>query len=254
MTDRIESIGMKENNMTDTRALRTAIVGLLRHAAMEEEMLIVSTSHRRHEGSAERWAPLPTIAHNTEFKRQQVQRLQSILREETPPTFTEVDHGSQPVYEVYAAVDLDVAAGESRRTANDLVESLLLVSDADLTDPARHPWLRGRPLWLQTIVRGFWHPLGHVGDWYIANALQERGVALRNNAVATAEYLNAPDASRGMAWYSLACTYAAIGTLDGAVEALEHAAKLNRDFRERIATDPDLQGLRTDYRVAALIG
>jgi hypothetical protein len=57
-----------------------------------------------------------------------------------------------------------------------------------------------------------------------------------------------------MAWYSLACTYAAAGTTDGAVEALEHAAALNHDLRARIATEPDLEALRQDRRVAVLIG
>jgi len=241
-------------DMSETQALRAAIVGLLRCAAMEDELLIVSTAGHDSAGSAEHWAPVPIIAHNTEFKRQQVIRLEAVLHHQVPPKFTEIDHKCERTYRTYAEMSPAVVAEDSRRTTNDLVDALLLVPDADLTDPTRHEWLRGRPLWLQTIVRGFWHPLGHDGDWYAANAMAERGIALRRHAVATAEYLHAPDLSRGMAWFSLACTYALAGTTDEAVEALEHAAVLNEDLRARIATEPDLIALRQDRRVAALIG
>jgi hypothetical protein len=57
-----------------------------------------------------------------------------------------------------------------------------------------------------------------------------------------------------MAWYSLASRYAAAGTTDGAVEALEHTAALSHDLRARIATEPDLDAHRQDRRLAALVG
>jgi hypothetical protein len=240
--------------MTETQALRTAIVGLLRCAATEDELLLISTADSDADGSAELWAAVPTVAHNTEFKRQQVTRLEAVLHNQTPPQFPEIEHWSEHAYSAYAALSRHAVAEDSRRTTNDLVDALLLLADDDLIDPARHEWLRGRPLWLQIVVRGFWHPMGHDGDWYVAHAMADRGIALRRHAVATAEYLQAPDPSRGMAWYSLACTYATTGATDGAVAALEHAAALNHDLRERIVTEPDLEALLEDTRVVALIG
>lgn len=240
--------------MNDTRALKTAIVGLIRCAATEDEMLLVSTSDSHNVGSAQRWAPVPTVAHNTQFKREQVTRLEAVLHDEEPPESPAIDHTSEQSYRAFAELAPELVAEESRRTTDALVDSLLLLSDADLMDPSRQEWLRGRPLWLQIIVRGFWHPLGHVGDWYVANAMRERGVALRQQVVATAEYLAAPDESQGMAWYSLACTYASIGSTDDAVVALERAAALNHDLRARVATEPELEALRGDRRVAALVG
>jgi hypothetical protein len=32
-----------------------------------------------------------------------------------------------------------------------------------MTDPSRNPWLRGRQLWLQIVVRGFWRLRGKIG-------------------------------------------------------------------------------------------
>jgi hypothetical protein len=229
------------------------MVGLIRCAATEDEMLLVSTFDHEGAGSAEHWAPVPTVAHNTQFKREQVTRLEALLHHEEPPEAPAVDHTSEPTYRAFADLSPALVAEESRRTSDALVDSLLLLPDEDLLDPSRHEWLRGRALWLQIIVRGFWHPMGHVGDWYVANAMRERGIALRQQAFATAEYLHAPRESCGMAWYSLACTYAAIGMTDQGVLALQRAAALNDDLRVRAAMDPDLESLRADGRVAALI-
>ncbi len=244
----------KGSDVTDTRTLRAAIVGLIRLAAMEDELLLLSASDRDDVSDSQRWAPVPTVAHNTHFKREQVTRLEAVLHRETPPEFTAVDHTSEATYRAFAALSRALIASTSRQTTDDLVDLLLRVGDDDLVDPSRHDWLRGRPLWLQVIVRGFWHPLGHVGDWYVANGMTERGVALRRDAVAFTEYLHAPAESQGMAWFSLACTYAALGTTEEAVVALERAARLNHDLRARVATEPELAAVRQDRRVVALIG
>jgi hypothetical protein len=240
--------------MTDTRALKTAIVGLLRCAATDDETLLISTADEGDAGSAQHWAPVPTIAHNTQFKREQITRLEAVLDGATPPDFAVIDHADERTYRRFAGLSRALVAEESRRTADDLVQTLLLLPDADLIDPSAHSWLRGRPLWLQIIVRGFWHPLGHVGDWYLANSMPERAIALRQHAVATAEYVHAPDEAQGMAWYSLACTAAAVGTTEDAVVALEHATALNHDLRSRVATEPELDALLEDPRVAAVVG
>jgi hypothetical protein len=242
------------NEMTETQTLKTAIVGLIRRAAMEDELLLISTSGSDDGGDAKRWAPAPIVAHNAQFKREQVTRLEAVLHGETPPEFAAVDHTSEVTYRAFAALSPALVAETSSRTTDDLVTSLLRVPEDDLIDPSRHDWLRGRPLWLQVIVRGFWHPLGHVGDWYVANGMTERGVALRRDAVAFTEYLHAPAESQGMAWFSLACTHATVGTTEEAVVALERAATLNHDLRARVATEPELEAIREDRRVVALIG
>ena len=240
--------------MTDTQTLKTAVVGLIRRAALEDELLLISTSARDEVGDPQRWAPVPTVAHNTQFKREQVARLEAVQRHEMPPEFAAVDHTSEATYRAFAALSPARVAEASRQTTDDLIDALLRLPDDDLIDPTRHEWLRGRPLWLQIIVRGFWHPMGHIGDWYVANGMTERGVALRTDAVAFAEYLHAPAELQGMAWFSLACTYAALGTTEEAVVALERATALNHDLRARVATEPELEAVRNDRRVVALIG
>jgi tetratricopeptide (TPR) repeat protein len=230
--------------MTTGSELRSVIIGLAGLAATEERMLLVATPADE-PGSAQCWAALPLIAHNTEFKQQQISRLRAVRLGQVPPDFAETDHGSAEVYERYAAIPAGDVLSGSGQAAADLADALGGVTDEDLLDPARHPWLRGRQLWLQVIVRGFWHPMGHLGEYYLAHRQPERAVALAAQAVATAAYLRAPGQARGMACYNLACAQARRGLPDQAARTLNEAISLNPDLRANASRDPDLVILRS---------
>ncbi len=240
--------------MPDIAELRNAITGLLAYAGAEEEMLL-ATARRAPVGSGrpDCWAAIPVIAHNTEFKRQQVRRLTAVRAGDTPPEFTEIDHRSAEVYQRYADQPAGQAARESREVTAALIDGLGETSDEDLLDPARHPWLRGRQLGLQIIVRGFWHPLGHLGEFYAAHAQPDRAVALSEHVTAAAAYLDAPPAARGMAYYNLACAQAQASQADGAVGSLEQAIRLNPDLRANARRDADLDRLRGNTEFSALV-
>jgi tetratricopeptide (TPR) repeat protein len=226
-----------------TLELRAAIIGMLALAATEERILLAAAPAGE-TGSPQCWAALPVIAHNTEFKDQQVQRLRAIRLGDVPPDFAEVDHGSADVYRSYAAGPADEVASRSSLVSSQLFDALAAVGDDDLLDPSRHPWLRGRQLWLQCVVRGFWHPMGHLGEYYLGHGQQDRAVALAAHAAATASYLGLPDQARGMASYNLACAYARAGRLEQASAALRDATRLNPDVRANASRDPDLAALR----------
>lgn len=229
--------------MTATRDLRAAIIGMLALAAAEERMLLAAVPEDE-TGSPQRWAGRPVIAHNAEFKDQQVQRLGAIRRGEVPPDFAEIDHGSPEVYRGYAGVPAGEVASRSSQVSGELLDALAAVSDDDLLDPSRHPWLRGRQLWLQCVVRGFWHPMGHLGEYYLRHGQPDRAVALAAHAAATAGYLGAPDPARGMAGYNLACAQARAGQPDEAAATLREAISLNHDLRANAQRDQDLATVR----------
>ena len=125
--------------------------------------------------------------------------------------------------------------------------NLSLISDEDLRDRARNPWLKGRQLWLQIIVRGFWHPTGHLVDYYLAHSQPDRAVALAFAATRPrpAIWMRPP-------------RLAGIGALQpglrpvqdrrsrpGRCHAVEEIAiDLNPDLRANASRDPDLQALR----------
>jgi hypothetical protein len=177
--------------MSTTAQLRAVVVGLIAFAAAEEGTLLASAaSDVADPGDERRWAAVPTMAHNTEFKAQQA---------------------------------------------------------------ARHPWLNGRPLWLQIVVRGFWHPAGHVADYYLGRSRPGRAVRLQQHMLATTRYLDAPNQVAGMAAYSLACAQAVAGSTEDAARTLADAIALNPDVRANADRDPDLESLRGSGQLTAIL-
>jgi hypothetical protein len=230
---------------TESAHLRVVITGLLGFAAAEEEMLLTAAAASGEDaGDARRWAAVPTVAHNSEFKAQQAERIAAALSGRVPPAFGEIDHGSAAGYAAYAGRGAGDVVSESRQVTAALLDGVRALADEDLLDPARHPWLNGRTLWLQVIVRGFWHPTGHTGEYYLRHGQPERAVALHEHAFATARYLDAPAQARGMAAYSLACAQAQARLTDDAGRTLAEAITLNPDVRVNASRDPDLAPLR----------
>jgi len=223
--------------------VRRAIAGLIGLAAAEEQRL-AATAGPAEPGSPHCWAALPVIAHNTTFRQQQVTRLRAVRADATPPEFADVDHESAELYAELSVKPADVVAAAAWTSAGDLLAELMQAHDEDLLDPARNPWLRGRQLWLQVIVRGFWHPAGHLGDYYARHGQAGQAVALAEHALAAADYLGAPAQARGMASYSLACARAAAGQTAAAAAAVQAAVALNADLRANAARDPDLAVVR----------
>lgn len=239
-----------------TAALRAVITGLLGFAAAEEEVLIAAAAASPEEAEnsgPHRWAAVPLLAHITEFKSQQSERIRALLAGHTPPDFGDIDHSSASVYASYAAQPAELVLGDSRLAYACLVDGVRALADPDLLDPSRHPWLRGRTLWLQIIVRGFWHPTGHIADYYISHGRADRAVALQAHALATARYLDAPDMAVGMASYSLACAQCLAGMDSSAAETLASAISLNPDVRANAERDPDLALLRDSGQLARIL-
>jgi len=239
--------------MTDVPALRAAIAGLTSFAVGQEQV-VLAAAPQGEQGDPSCWAALPLVAHNTEFRRQQVQRLRAIRSGQAPPEFAEVDHRSPGLYAELSAQPADAVGRDSWRVSGELIEEVALVSQADLLDPSRNPWLRGRQLWLQLIVRGFWHPAGHLGGYYLSHGQAARAVTLAEQAAQAAAVLAAPDSARGMASYNLACAQAGAGLLDEAAATVAEAVALNPDVRANVARDTDLAAVRERGLLTVLLG
>lgn len=226
--------------------LRRAVAGLLSFAAAEEQALLAADGFGPGSdgGSPDRWAAVPLVAHNNQFKEQQAERIRCLLERRVPPAYGEIDHSSEQVYQGYRSQPRDAVLAACREISARLIDGTWVLPDEDLLDPARHAWLNGRLLWLQIVVRGFWHPTGHLGDYYLARDQAGRAVAMQAQALATARYLGAPAAAAGMAAYNLACAQARAGQPDQAARTLAEAIAANPDLRANADRDPDLEVLR----------
>jgi hypothetical protein len=232
--------------------LRAAVAGLVGFAAVEEQVLLTAAPAGER-GTPDRWPAVAVIAHNTEFRQQQVSRLKAVAKDQVPPEFAEIDHASAEIYRGYAGHAPADAAADAWDSTGALLAALASVSDQDLTDPGRNPWLRGRQLWLQVVVRGFWHPTGHLGEYYLSHGQPERalGLATRGGAAATA--FSSPAPARGMAWYNLACAQAASGLEDEAIGALGAAVASNPDVRANAGEEPALDCLLRSGRLSGIL-
>jgi hypothetical protein len=232
--------------VNDATGLRRVVTGLLSFAAAEEQGLLAAAAFCPDDdrGSPDRWAAVPLVAHNNQFKTQQTERISAIGSGQLPRVYGEVDHSSPEVYQGYLAQPPDAVLAGCRQVSAQLIDGTWALRDEDLLDPARHPWLNGRLLWLQIIVRGFWHPAGHLGDYYLAHGQPGRAVALQAQGLAMARYLGAPAPAVGMAGYSLACAQAQAGQLEQAARTLAEAIEANPDLRANASRDPDLGVLR----------
>jgi tetratricopeptide (TPR) repeat protein len=56
-----------------------------------------------------------------------------------------------------------------------------------------------------------------------------------------------------IAWYNLACSYAVLGMIERAFEALERSLRLGYRHFHHLRRDPDLKSLRRDPRFARLL-
>ena len=175
------------------------MAGLPTLAAAEEQALLAAAAAPDDDrGSPDSWAAAPVVAHNNQFKSQQAERIRLSGPGQVPPVYGEVDHSSAEVYQGYQRAAAGRRPGRCRWVSAELIDGTWALPDEDLLDPARHPWLTDGMLWLQIVVRGFWHPTGHLGDYYLAHGQPGRAVALQAQALAMARYLDAPAPRR--AW------------------------------------------------------
>jgi len=91
--------------VSDTLTLRRAVTGLLSFAAAEEQALLAAAAFcpDYDRGSPDRWAAVPVVAHNNQFKSQQTERILAIRSGQLPAVYGEVDHSSTEVYQDYSA-------------------------------------------------------------------------------------------------------------------------------------------------------
>ena len=77
--------------------LRRAVTGLLSFAAAEEQALLAADAFGPGSGggSPDRWAAVPLVAHNNQFKSQQAERIGCLLDRRVPPAYGEIDHTSR---------------------------------------------------------------------------------------------------------------------------------------------------------------
>jgi len=230
-------------------ALTSRLSALLGCAHACEQALLAGlpAAQRDADGDPEHWSARAVLAHNSDFRREQIVRLRAAAAGIEPPAFGQVDHRDPAIYlacrerpwpAVRAAVDADLS---------DTVAALDAAA-GHLADSARLPWMRGRPLWAQVLVRGVWHPLGHLATCLVQAGRPDQAAAAVEAVVGAARALGFPAAPGGVAFgvYTLAAVRALSGERAEAVRLLRDALADDPALAANAARDPDFDAVRGD--------
>ncbi len=224
--------------------VRAAVLEMLELAREEERPFVAGlTGEQRDDpGSPSAWSAKALLAHITDFKQQQVVRVECVLRGETAPNFAPVDHLDPAVYAGYQARAWDEVLAGAERVSAELVARGGKLDEDVLTAPGAN----GRTLWAQLLVRGVWHSSGHLGPYLAQHGRADAAEALQQRLVDKGRSLGLPPkpGSWAMGLYNLACAQVAGGRLDEARATLDESLELDPALARSVESDPDLEPLR----------
>lgn len=223
---------------------QNAVIELLELAREEERTFVAGLTgeERDDPGSPASWSAKALLAHITDFKRQQVVRVECLQSGEQAPDFAPVDHLDPAVYAGCQAQAWDDVLARAEHVSGELVARSGELDEDVLTEPGAN----GRTLWAQLLVRGVWHSSGHLGPYLAQHGRADAAEALQQRLVDRARALGLPPkpGSWAMGLYNLACAQVAGGRLDDARATLDESLALDPALARSAESDPDLEPLR----------
>ena len=233
----------------DSPSLRSSVIALLAYARDQEESFLrdLTAAERDLVGGPDHPAAKVLLAHITEFKRQQVQKVAAAASGESPPRLEAVEPSDPVEYARLALRYWQQVEIEAARVFSALAAEVERLSDEELRDPHRFPWLNGRPLCRQVLGRGLWHPLTHLSDYDLARGEKARPARRHEMLAALVDRLAfVPVSGDGMSCYNLACAFAEAGEHDKALALVEAAIRTDPKYADYARDDPDLAPLRVE--------
>ncbi len=236
----------------DPGALRAGIVSLLEHMRSEERLFEqrLSAAERTREGTPTQWSAKAVLAHIAEFRAEQIVRLEAARDGAEPPEFPLRDHADQALYAANAARSWEDVGAAAEHTSARLAELTETLDDHVLFTAGVFPWLRGRALWAQVLVRGVWHPSAHLHQYLAERGHFERVVELQESVLDAATRVGIPNSPGGrpFALYNLACARSLVGEIEPALDELAEAVRLDPALAAAARDDDDLRTVRADAR------
>jgi tetratricopeptide (TPR) repeat protein len=228
--------------------IKAKLVDLLQRAHEEERTFFASLSDDECSamGTPECWSVKDVAAHLAEWKAHMGRRLIAARRNETPPTYDDVDEANAEIFEQYRHQSWNDVLKALERAHSELVEQTQAMLDSDLVDAERFPWQEGRPLWRSIVGSGYSHPVQHLAQLYIERGKRDVATQIQETAAELLASLDNSPNWRGVTIYNLACHYALSGQREKAITKLGEALQLNPDLTEWSKQDPDFASIREE--------
>jgi tetratricopeptide (TPR) repeat protein len=228
--------------------IKAKLVDLLQRAREEERTFFASLSDDECSamGTPECWSVKDVAAHLAEWKARMGRRLIAARRNETPPTYDDVDEANAEIFEQYRNQSWADVLKELERAHSELVEQTQAMPEDDLVDAERFPWQEGRPLWRSIVGSGYSHCVQHLAQLYVERGKRDVATQIQETAAELLASLDDSPNWRGVTIYNLACHYALSGEREKAIAKLGEALQLNPDLTEWSKQDPDFASIREE--------
>jgi hypothetical protein len=197
-----------------------------------------------------RWTAKDHVAHLSAWRRHAAGILRSASAGHAPEEPDDIDERNAVIHAASRGRAAPLVLADALDSYEELAGAIQACSVEQLNGP-RH----GRPGEVWRVVPGNGHPhvAQHLVQWY-----REHGD--ESAAEATARWMRDLDDlftdrhSRAVAAYNQACFHARVGDVDRALPLLATSLETDPGLREWAAQDPDLDPVRGDAAVRALVG
>ena len=235
--------------------LKIKLLELVAEAHAKELAFIaeIGEKDRALSGTFQEWSAKDEIVHIAAWKGIMCERFRAFRAEQTPPAFDDWDAVNEEIFDRHKDESWSKTYEYFILSYEQMVEQIQSISEDDLLDGQRYPWLRGRSLLRQTIHNGYFHPQGHIAFWYSKRGDQARGNLLMEDVTNQMLSLDESPAWQGQTIYNLACFYALSGDKAQAIDRLNQAFTLNADMVEWSKEDSDLTSIWDEPGYLALV-
>jgi hypothetical protein len=235
--------------------LKDKLLELIAEAHQNELSFIAELDEENHalSGTFKEWSAKDEIVHIAAWIGIMCERFRAFQADQIPPAFDDWDAVNEEIFTRHKDDSWSEAVDYLEVSFKQLVEQVQSVSEDDLLDGQRYPWLRGRSLFKQTIHNGYFHPQGHIAFWYSKRGNAQRGNQIMEAVSTQMLTLDESPAWRGQTIYNLACYYAMSGDNERALDRLGQAFSLSPDIVAWSKEDSDLTSIWEEPGYLALV-
>lgn len=145
------------------------LIDLIRteHRLLEAELEEVGEEHKETPGVEGEWSVKDLIAHITVWEQRMLQWMEAALRGEKvqplPPgmSWDDLDLWNEQTRQESRSKSLEQIESEFRDSYRQVLAGVKAISESDLMEPDRFPWLEGRPWWKIVASNSYWHYRDH---------------------------------------------------------------------------------------------
>lgn len=199
------------------------------------------------------WTVKDHIAHLTAWRIYAAGVLDAVRTgSEVPHVADDDDVQNAEIYAATHEMSSDDVKEEARSSYHTLEAAVSACSEDDLSRP--HPRTPGALLWQVVPGNGHYHLAQHIMFWHLEQGDEEAAEASQQwvHDLDRAEFPESKAVATST--YNLGCFYARVGRADEAVFRFKQAFELDPTLKKVAKTDPDLDRIRNDPEVVALIG